>query len=481
MSPSMYGSHALDSMIDESPIHTAAARLQGTPITMALLSLSFAAALKSYRLQVLAKLELQTKATQISKEKGAELHSILHRQESKTVRHLPEAARAAARSARRALASVRPPPPAVASSSSSSAWRRISRTRRWELECSSAEKVGLLMGRYSGNSRPDLKRTPHALHSVLGPAGPCRHCGVSTDAQCVHRRRGASPAAAAAGGSTGGTLHGAVTRRRRRKPLVLGPTAWGAASSRPRPADGRDDGAASTSAAMVSTEGNASMFESHSSSSSSSAPCPAPPPPAGAAANSNPCKNGTTPKKKTNFFSAQHIASATSAAAAMGGTRQAFKLASAPHASSSAAAGFSSAASPPAMVAAAAASRRRDKRNGIFYSITSTLVFEMIPAGVNQGPPLGFASGLSRNGRKMNPLASIQDAAAHAFREMRGASRDRSIVLSRTVKTVSICPSGQESERKKPVVRIVAITHRSSGALAWALLGCFHDCTKQAA
>ncbi|GJN41323.1 hypothetical protein PR202_gn00679 [Eleusine coracana subsp. coracana] len=46
------------------------------------------------------------------------------------------------------------------------------------------------MGRYSGNSLPDLNLTPHALHSVLGPSGPCRHCGVSSDAQCVHRRRG---------------------------------------------------------------------------------------------------------------------------------------------------------------------------------------------------------------------------------------------------------------------------------------------------
>uniref|UniRef100_K4ADR8 Uncharacterized protein n=1 Tax=Setaria italica TaxID=4555 RepID=K4ADR8_SETIT len=175
------------------------------------------------------------------------------------------AARAAARSARRALAPARMPPAAA----SSSTWRRISRTRRWELECSSGEKVGLLMGRYSGKSRPDLNRTPHALHSVLGPAGPCRHCGVSSDPH---------------------------------------------ASRRPSPADGRDGAAsATTSAAMVSTEGNASIFESHSNSSSSSGPWPPP-----TAANSNPCKNH--PQEREKKFSA-HIANATSAAA-IGETRQ---------------------------------------------------------------------------------------------------------------------------------------------------------------
>lgn len=48
--------------------------------------------------------------------------------------------------------------------------------------------VGLAAGRYSGTSRPDLNLTPHALHSVFGPSGPVRHCGVFSDAQCVHRR-----------------------------------------------------------------------------------------------------------------------------------------------------------------------------------------------------------------------------------------------------------------------------------------------------
>jgi hypothetical protein len=55
-----------------------------------------------------------------------------------------------------------------------------------EFECTSAEYVGLLAGRYSGTSRPDLYRTPQALQSVLGPAGPARHCGVFSAPQCWH-------------------------------------------------------------------------------------------------------------------------------------------------------------------------------------------------------------------------------------------------------------------------------------------------------
>uniref|UniRef100_A0A804LN79 Uncharacterized protein n=1 Tax=Zea mays TaxID=4577 RepID=A0A804LN79_MAIZE len=70
----------------------------------------------------------------------------------------------------------------------SSFWRRSSMTLRCELECCVSTKVGLAAGRYSGTSRPDLKRTPHALHRVLGPSGPVLHCGVFSDAQCVHRR-----------------------------------------------------------------------------------------------------------------------------------------------------------------------------------------------------------------------------------------------------------------------------------------------------
>lgn len=33
-----------------------------------------------------------------------------------------------------------------------------------------------------------MYRTPHALHSVFGPRGPVRHCGVFSDAQWVHLR-----------------------------------------------------------------------------------------------------------------------------------------------------------------------------------------------------------------------------------------------------------------------------------------------------
>lgn len=71
---------------------------------------------------------------------------------------------------------------------------------RWELECCVSTNVGLAAGLYSGISRPDLNLTPHALHRVLGPRGPVRHCGVFSDAQCVHRRTPASmPTSAPAG------------------------------------------------------------------------------------------------------------------------------------------------------------------------------------------------------------------------------------------------------------------------------------------
>lgn len=56
----------------------------------------------------------------------------------------------------------------------------------WELECKSLRKDGLLAGRYSGTSRPDLNLTPHALQSVFGPRGPARHCGVFSAPQCWH-------------------------------------------------------------------------------------------------------------------------------------------------------------------------------------------------------------------------------------------------------------------------------------------------------
>lgn len=67
-------------------------------------------------------------------------------------------------------------------------WRRSSITFRCELECWVRTKVGLAAGRYSGTSRPDLYRTPQALHNVLGPNGPVRHWGVFSDAQCEHLR-----------------------------------------------------------------------------------------------------------------------------------------------------------------------------------------------------------------------------------------------------------------------------------------------------
>lgn len=61
-------------------------------------------------------------------------------------------------------------------------------TLRWWFECNSLEKVGLQAGLYSGNNRPDLKRTPHALQSVFAPKGPALHCGVFWTPQWLHRR-----------------------------------------------------------------------------------------------------------------------------------------------------------------------------------------------------------------------------------------------------------------------------------------------------
>lgn len=62
----------------------------------------------------------------------------------------------------------------------------ISNTLRWLFEWTSPEKVGLHAGLYSGKSRPDLNRTPHALHRVLAPSGPVLHCGVFWTWQWLH-------------------------------------------------------------------------------------------------------------------------------------------------------------------------------------------------------------------------------------------------------------------------------------------------------
>lgn len=78
----------------------------------------------------------------------------------------------------------------VSFSSVGSFFRRISMTFRWWFECSSLENVGLQAGLYSGSNRPDLNRTPHALHSVLAPIGPALHCGVFWTPQWLHRRGG---------------------------------------------------------------------------------------------------------------------------------------------------------------------------------------------------------------------------------------------------------------------------------------------------
>lgn len=62
----------------------------------------------------------------------------------------------------------------------------ISTTFLWQLECNDAINVGLAAGRYSGKSRPDLYRTPHALQRVFGPIGPSLHWGVFVTWQCMH-------------------------------------------------------------------------------------------------------------------------------------------------------------------------------------------------------------------------------------------------------------------------------------------------------
>lgn len=64
----------------------------------------------------------------------------------------------------------------------------ISTTFLCEFECRDGTKVGLAAGRYSGNNRPDLYRTPHALHRDFGPMGPALHWGVFVISQCMHFR-----------------------------------------------------------------------------------------------------------------------------------------------------------------------------------------------------------------------------------------------------------------------------------------------------
>lgn len=53
-------------------------------------------------------------------------------------------------------------------------------------ECFSLRKLGLVDGRYSGNSLFFIYLMPHALHKVPGPSGPTRHCGVSVLSQWRH-------------------------------------------------------------------------------------------------------------------------------------------------------------------------------------------------------------------------------------------------------------------------------------------------------
>lgn len=74
--------------------------------------------------------------------------------------------------------------------------------------------MGLAAGRYSGTSRPDLYRTPHALHSVFGPIGPVLHCGVFSDAQWRHFRPGVSVGSLFFDGAVLGFEEGETRRRR---------------------------------------------------------------------------------------------------------------------------------------------------------------------------------------------------------------------------------------------------------------------------
>lgn len=79
--------------------------------------------------------------------------------------------------------------------------------------------MGLAAGRYSGTSRPDLYRTPHALHNVFGPIGPVLHCGVFSEAQWRHFRPGVVSVASLFNfdGAVLGFVEGELERRRRRE------------------------------------------------------------------------------------------------------------------------------------------------------------------------------------------------------------------------------------------------------------------------
>lgn len=168
-------------------------------------------------------------------------------------------------------------------------FRLISTTLRWEFECNLLENVGLFAGRYSGSSRPDLYRTPQALHSVFGPMGPARHCGVLSDWQCKHLRPSRAPPADVRGNNqVSWPSHIAWSGNSpwlglglRLRPLVRGRTgtlrlpfpsllllllfsrtelglSWFTSSS----------GLSDNMPKHVSTAGNSSLFDSHSNSSS---------------------------------------------------------------------------------------------------------------------------------------------------------------------------------------------------------------------
>lgn len=63
--------------------------------------------------------------------------------------------------------------------------------------------MGLLIGRYSGTSRPLLYLMPQALHSMRRPSGPSHHYSVFVASQCRHFRSPTAP-------GRGGELHRAV-------------------------------------------------------------------------------------------------------------------------------------------------------------------------------------------------------------------------------------------------------------------------------
>jgi len=113
----------------------------------------------------------------------------------------------------------------------------------WEkLRCGQSVVVGRFLPEVKSGARVGvftlaclrLSRTPHALHSVLGPSGPLRHSGVVCVLQCAHRLPGMPGSIPVAGTSNSSIPNSMVSLilcygevgRRRGSEMRLGTGVW---------------------------------------------------------------------------------------------------------------------------------------------------------------------------------------------------------------------------------------------------------------